>query len=67
MPAKDRYHDIVRQALEKEGWDITHDPYTMLIGKAEMHIDLGAEKLLAAEKKMAAKSLSKSKLLVVHP
>jgi XisH protein len=25
--AKDFYHDNVRQALEKDGWHITHDPY----------------------------------------
>ena len=25
--AKDIYHRAVREALEKEGWTITHDPY----------------------------------------
>ncbi len=24
--AKDRFHDVVKIALEKEGWKITHDP-----------------------------------------
>ncbi len=26
MPARDIYHDTVRNALEKDGWTITHDP-----------------------------------------
>jgi len=50
MPAKDLYHDIVKNALLKEGWTITHDPYMMSLGKKDLFIDLGAEKLLAAEK-----------------
>ncbi|NJR23460.1 MAG: hypothetical protein HC786_15495 [Richelia sp. CSU_2_1] len=25
--AKDRFHDVVRAALEKEGWRITADPF----------------------------------------
>jgi hypothetical protein len=27
--AKDLFHDVVRRALEKEGWTITHDPYSV--------------------------------------
>jgi hypothetical protein len=27
MPAKDVYHDAVRNALVKDGWTITADPY----------------------------------------
>ncbi|MEO1388649.1 MAG: element excision factor XisH family protein [Cyanobacteria bacterium J06634_6] len=26
MSRKDTFHDIVRQALEKDNWSITHDP-----------------------------------------
>ncbi len=29
MAAKDKYHQQVRHALEKEGWTITHDPYML--------------------------------------
>ncbi len=29
MPAKDTYHDAVRHALVKDGWTITHDPFTI--------------------------------------
>jgi len=50
MPAKDFYHDIVRNALIKDGWTITHDPYPLKLGKKDLFIDLGAEKILAAEK-----------------
>ena len=50
MPAKDLYHDIVKNALVKDGWTVTHDPYMMQVGKKDLFVDLGAEKLLAAEK-----------------
>ncbi len=50
MPAKDKYHDVVVAALEKEGWQITHDPYKLMLGKRRGYIDLGAEKLVAAER-----------------
>jgi hypothetical protein len=26
MPAKDIYHDTVKNGLVKDGWTITHDP-----------------------------------------
>ena len=50
MPAKDIFHDAVRVALEKDSWSITHDPLSMTIDGIEFYIDLGAERLLAAEK-----------------
>ena len=28
MSAKDRFHDVVKTALQKDGWRITHDPLT---------------------------------------
>jgi hypothetical protein len=40
----------VKTALQKDGWRITHDPLTVRIeGIADMYIDLGAQKLIAAE------------------
>jgi XisH protein len=48
--AKDIFHDIVRLALEKEGWNITHDPYTVKLTKRQVFIDLAAEKILVAQK-----------------
>lgn len=50
MAAKDRFHDVVRQALEKEQWVITDDPLRLEVGGTKFEIDLGAEQLLAAER-----------------
>lgn len=50
MPAKDLYHDTVKTALIKDGWTITDDPLRIEVGGRSVFIDLGAEKLLAAEK-----------------
>ncbi len=50
MPARDFYHDAVRNALIKDGWTITDDPYPLKLGQKDLFIDLGAEKILAAEK-----------------
>ncbi|MEG3903354.1 element excision factor XisH family protein [Microcoleus sp. B4-C5] len=50
MPAKDIYHNTVITALEKDGWTITNDRLTLEIGDLSLFIDLGAEKILAAEK-----------------
>lgn len=47
--AKDRFHDAVRTALEKEGWTITADPYEVSAGDVDFEIDLAAE-MLAAER-----------------
>ena len=50
MPKKDKYHDAVKTALEKDGWNITHDPMILQWGSKDVYVDLGAERLLAAEK-----------------
>jgi XisH protein len=51
MAAKDRFHDVVKIALEKEGWKITHDPLTLRVDAVtDLYIDLGAEMLIAAER-----------------
>jgi len=50
MPARDFYHDHVKQALINDGWTITHDPLILVIGKKDLFVDLGAQKLFAAEK-----------------
>lgn len=50
MPAKDIYHDHVKNALIKDGWTITHDPLTLKWGKKDVYIDLGAEQIIAAQK-----------------
>ena len=48
--AKDIYHKEVREALEADGWIITHDPYRINLKGLSHEADLGAEKLFAAER-----------------
>ena len=50
MPAKDIYHDTVKNALIKDGWTITADPYGLKWGKDDLYVDMAAEKLIVAEK-----------------
>lgn len=50
MSAKDVYHEVVKHALRKDGWVITHDPFTLSFGQRDVYVDLGAEQPLAAEK-----------------
>ena len=50
MPAKDIYHDTVKNALVTDGWTITHDPLRLKWGSNILYVDLGAERLLTAEK-----------------
>ncbi len=49
MSRRDTYHEIVKQALIKEGWTITHDPY-VFDSDPQLATDLGAERLIAAER-----------------
>lgn len=50
--AKDLYHNLVRTALEDEGWTVTHDPYLLRVGfgRRSVAADFGAEKIIIAEK-----------------
>ena len=50
MSRRDLFHEAVRNALIKEGWDITHDPYILKFGEQKLQVDLGAEMPLAAER-----------------
>lgn len=50
MPAKDIYHDTVKNALLKDGWTITHDPLQLSVGRKILFVDLGGIKLLSADK-----------------
>lgn len=47
--AKDKIHYFVKEALIKNGWNITHDPYYLKVLDVEQEIDLGAEGIVAAE------------------
>ncbi|NER45334.1 MAG: fatty-acid synthase [Symploca sp. SIO1A3] len=48
--AKDVYHNTVKTALEKDGWTITDELFRLTVGSRSVYIDLGAEKLIVAEK-----------------
>ncbi|MBE9235205.1 XisH family protein [Anabaena aphanizomenioides LEGE 00250] len=50
MSARDLFHESVRNALEKEDWIITNDPLEIQFEEVKLKIDLGAERLIAAEK-----------------
>jgi hypothetical protein len=50
MSAKDIYHETVKNALINDGWVITHDPLRLSIDDKNLFIDLGAEKIIAAQK-----------------
>lgn len=50
MPRLDIFHNAVKQALIKDNWIITHDPFKLKIGRKNVYIDLGAERLICAER-----------------
>lgn len=69
MPAKDIIHDIVKDALIKDGWQITHDPFHVKVGEIGVYIDLAAERVIAATKndrKIAVEIKNFTGLSVVH-
>jgi XisH protein len=50
MPKLDFIHDAVKNALIKDGWVITDDPYIIQYEKTTLYADLGAERPIAAER-----------------
>jgi XisH protein len=50
MPAKDKYHDALCRALVKDGWTITDDPFRLVWGERDFYVDVGAERVVAAER-----------------
>lgn len=50
VPARDLLHEAVKTALVRDGWTITDDPYRMKVGMRNIYVDLGAERLIAAER-----------------
>ena len=51
MPAKDKFHRTLKNALRADGWKITKDPMYLKYEKRAMYIDLAAEKVFLAERK----------------
>lgn len=50
MPAKDIYHDAVKNALIKDGWTITADPYPIKYEEVKLFADIAGEKTIAANR-----------------
>lgn len=50
MPAADLIHAAVKNALVKDGWTITHDPYTIVYEGLRLFADLAADRVIAAER-----------------
>lgn len=50
MARKDVFHEALKNALSKDHWIITDDPLDLTIGEVELLADLGAERVIAAEK-----------------
>ncbi|PHM07354.1 XisH family protein [Nostoc sp. 'Peltigera malacea cyanobiont' DB3992] len=50
MPAKDVYHDAVKNTLIKDGWIITADPYPIKYEEVKLFADLAGEKTIAASR-----------------
>jgi glucose-6-phosphate 1-dehydrogenase len=46
MPQYDRYHENVKNALLKDGWTITDDPFPIAFENIRLYADLGAEKII---------------------
>ena len=44
MPRKDRIHEAVKNALVKDGWTITDDPFRIVYDDADVYADLRIEK-----------------------
>ena len=49
MPAKDIYHNAVKNALIKDSWQILADPYTVEYEGDNLYADLLATKILPSE------------------
>ena len=49
MARLDKIHEAVKNALIKDGWTITHDPFTIQFQDITVQADLGAERTIAAE------------------
>ena len=50
MARRDIHHQVLKLALEREGWNVTDDPFFVKIGRKTAEIDLGAERIILAER-----------------
>ncbi|WP_225895333.1 element excision factor XisH family protein [Leptolyngbya sp. NIES-2104] len=50
VSAKDLFHEAVKQALIRDGWSITDNPLVVRYGPTNLKVDLGAERMIAAQR-----------------
>jgi hypothetical protein len=50
MAAKDRFHELVKQSLIQDNWIITYDPLLVRYDPTNLKVDLGAERVIGAQK-----------------
>ena len=50
MPRFDLHHKAVKNALIKDGWTITHDPFVLSYKGTFLFADLGGEKIFSAKR-----------------
>jgi hypothetical protein len=50
MPKLDIIHNAVKNALIRDGWIITDDPYIIEYRRTKLYADIGAERPIAAER-----------------
>jgi hypothetical protein len=50
MPAKDIYHETIKNALIKDGWTIKADPFTIKYEEVQLFADLLIDRTLEFEK-----------------
>ena len=50
MSVQDIVHQAVRSALIKDGWQMTDDPLTIQFEDVRLFANLGAEKVITAQK-----------------
>ncbi|NER00130.1 MAG: XisH protein [Cyanothece sp. SIO2G6] len=50
MPAQDVYHQQVRNALIKDGWQITRDNYQIKFKEVKLYADLAAQSMFSAQR-----------------
>lgn len=50
MPAPDDIHEAVKEALVRDGWQITQDPYTIRYEEVLLFADLGAQRPMSVSR-----------------
>ena len=50
MSRRDLFHEAVKQGLIKQQWIVTEDPLELEWDEIKVKVDLGAERLIAAER-----------------